>query len=148
MSLPAYPGYKDSGADWLGRVPSHWIIHSVRHHLKSIFNGLSVEQVDFDEDTVPVTRIETISTGNIDHEKLGYIRIEDARSDRVLLEGDILFSNINSLKMIGNCAQYSPGLAIYAGMNLLVLRPAASVNHSWLFWLGRELIKRLRPSSS
>ena len=24
MSLPTYPGYKDSGVDWLGTVPEHW----------------------------------------------------------------------------------------------------------------------------
>jgi type I restriction enzyme, S subunit len=28
MSFPRYPAYKDSGADWLGQVPSHW--HVIR----------------------------------------------------------------------------------------------------------------------
>ena len=26
MSLPRYPGYKDSGVEWLGEVPGHWAI--------------------------------------------------------------------------------------------------------------------------
>ena len=26
MSIPAYDSYKDSGIEWLGRVPSHWEI--------------------------------------------------------------------------------------------------------------------------
>ena len=24
MSVPAYPSYKDSGIEWLGRIPAHW----------------------------------------------------------------------------------------------------------------------------
>jgi type I restriction enzyme S subunit len=82
-----------------------------------------------------VTRIETISTGKIDHNRLGYIAAVDARDDRKLLPGDVLFSNINSLNMIGNCAQYTGGPIIYAGMNLLVLRPLSTVDPTWLFWL-------------
>jgi type I restriction enzyme S subunit len=138
MSLTRYAKYKNSGVLWLGEVPEHWHVHSIRHHLKVIFSGLVANQIEPSDNTVPVTRIETISKGVIDREKLGYISIEDARSDRMLLKGDILFSNINSLNMIGNCARYNGGDVIYAGMNLLVLRPASSVNSHWLFWLIRS----------
>lgn len=24
MSFPRYPEYKDSGVEWLGKVPEHW----------------------------------------------------------------------------------------------------------------------------
>lgn len=24
MSFPRYPAYKDSGVEWLGKVPAHW----------------------------------------------------------------------------------------------------------------------------
>ncbi len=30
MSLPAYPAYKSSGVDWLGRIPDHWGISQSR----------------------------------------------------------------------------------------------------------------------
>lgn len=30
MSFPKYPEYKDSGVDWLGRVPSHWNVVPTR----------------------------------------------------------------------------------------------------------------------
>jgi type I restriction enzyme S subunit len=135
MSLPRYPKYKDSGVEWLGEVPEHWGLYSLRYHLKAIFNGVTADQTDAGEDTVPVTRIETISKGVIDFEKVGYIAAANARPDRLLVLGDILFSNINSLSMIGNCAQYTGDDPIYAGMNLLVLRPNESVNCSWFFWL-------------
>lgn len=31
MSLPRYVGYKDSGVEWLGNIPSHWNICRFRH---------------------------------------------------------------------------------------------------------------------
>jgi restriction endonuclease S subunit len=129
---------KDSGIEWLGPVPEHWKVHSFRHHLNSVFNGLTADQIDRGPDTVAVTRIETISRGVINFEKVGYIRSEDAREDRKLLSGDVLFSNINSLNMIGNCARYSGDGILFAGMNLLVLRPRESINPIWLYWLVKS----------
>lgn len=31
MSLPRYPKYKDSGVEWLGRIPSAWMVKRVKH---------------------------------------------------------------------------------------------------------------------
>ena len=136
MSFPRYPKYKDSGVEWLGEVPEHWNVRSLRHSLSNIFNGISCDQIDESPDTVPVTRIETISSGTIDGSRVGHIPRQMARSDMRLRCGDILFSNINSLNMIGNCALYSGGSELYAGMNLLVLRPSG-VNSGWLYWVIR-----------
>ena len=139
MSLPRYPNYKDSGVEWLGEVPEHWEVCSFRHCLSQMFNGLAATQVDEADGTVPVTRIETISYGVIDESRLGFISSDDAREDRRLLDGDILFSNINSLNMVGKCAYYGGGRLIYAGMNLLVLRPSAICYPPWLCWLVRSI---------
>ena len=138
MSFPRYPKYKDSGVEWLGEVPDGWSVHSLRHHLNAVFNGLTANQIDESEATVPVTRIETISRGVIDFDRVGHILVEDARQDRRLIKGDILFSNINSLSMIGNCAKYDGNPVLYAGMNLLVLRPIDGVSSDWLFWAIRS----------
>ncbi len=146
MSFPRYPKYKDSGVEWLGEVPEHWTVCSIRHCLVEMFNGLTADQVDETETTVPVTRIETISLEplrQIDDERVGFIDRNDAREDRKLLSGDILFSNINSLNMIGNCGPPSIGeRELYAGMNLLVLRPARNLVPRWLYWLIRSSVFR------
>lgn len=138
MSFPKYPAYKNSGVEWLGEVPEHWEVSSLRHSLEEIFNGLTAEQIDPSESTVPVTRIETISNGNINFEKVGFVSKDDARSDRKLIFGDICFSNINSLKMIGNCAMYLGEQELYGGMNLLVLRPIQTRDPRYLYWVIRS----------
>lgn len=142
MSFPRYPKYKDSGVEWFETIPESWLVQAFRHCLCEVFNGLTSPQVDETKETVPVTRIETISKGRIDEAKLGFIELKDAREDRKLRNGDVLFSNINSLNMIGNCAIYTGGREIYAGMNLLVLRPAVKGEPKWLYWLIRSTVFR------
>ncbi len=123
---------KDSGVEWLGEVPEHWEIRPLKAILEKMFNGTSAEQVSPEEGAVKVTRIETISRGELNLDKVGYIRQTDALSKYKLLAGDIQFSNINSLSMLGNSALFKGESELYAGMNLLVLRPRVDVVPKWL----------------
>lgn len=88
-----------------------------------IKNGIVAEQ-NFDGVGVPVTRIETISNGVIDPERVGWVNLPlDICADYKLEKGDILFSHINSVEKLGNCAIYEdipPNL--YHGMNLLRIK--------------------------
>ena len=43
MSFPRYPKYKPSGVEWLGDMPKHWVIASVRRILRRIEQGWSPE---------------------------------------------------------------------------------------------------------
>lgn len=89
-----------------------------------IRNGKSVKQQK-EPEGLPITRIETIATGEIDHTRVGYAGFGFADAGSYLLkEGDILFSHINSLPHIGKCAIYvGRPRHIVHGMNLLCLRP-------------------------
>ena len=53
MSFPRYPSYKDSGVEWLGRVPAHWNVISIKW-LSSVRRGASPRPIDdpkyFDDD--------------------------------------------------------------------------------------------------
>lgn len=95
-----------------------------------IRNGASIKQVQ-GAGGIPITRIETISNGEIDQNRFGYAGIVDIAKYRSFLlhDGDILMSHINSEKHLGKVALYHKGSneQIIHGMNLLVLRPNASV---------------------
>jgi len=41
MSFPRYPEYKDSGVEWLGEVPAHWILKRIKHLVRSFDQGWS-----------------------------------------------------------------------------------------------------------
>lgn len=114
-----------------------------------IRNGLSVKQ-DKSGDGLPITRIETISAGVVDAERVGFAGLSlEEGADWLLQDGDILFSHINSVDHIGKCAVYrrEPELLVH-GMNLLCLR--ADVRHlqpEYAKWLIRSSGFRSRLSN-
>ncbi len=97
----------------------------------SIKNGANIKQGADEGSGYPITRIETISDGNIDRKKMGYARITniDPYKDNVLESGDILMSHINSIKHLGKTALYEKedDETIIHGMNLLRLKPNRQV---------------------
>ena len=100
-----------------------WETKTIADVFDSIRNGKSVTQ-DKSGEGVPVTRIETISNGSIDLQRIGYTSDEVDTDDSHWLEpGDILFSHINSPDRVGNVALYegSPSRLLH-GINLLRMR--------------------------
>ncbi len=148
----AYPKYKPSGVEWLGDVPEHWEVKRLRHLLSSIRNGTSATQVDEEESALPVTRIETISKGIIDYDRIGYIEKFEGVNSYKLDTGDILLSHINSLSMIGNAAIYNGEKILYSGMNLLRLCPKKMTDSKWLWYFivqdgfRKTLSSRAKPA--
>jgi len=113
------------------KVVDGWKRESLGDQLELIRNGYSGQQVGYFTD-FPVSRIETISDGTIDLNKVGYV---DFIPDSYLLKpGDLLFSNINSVKHIGKVAQVSKGTRLFHGMNLLVFRPVEQVDKKFLLY--------------
>jgi type I restriction enzyme S subunit len=104
------------------QYPREWKIVEMNEILEIITNGISMKQ-NKNGEGYPVTRIETISDGVINYDKVGYV---DTSIDKIkkysLKKGDILFSNINSLKHIAKTARYNNNKELYHGMNLLKLR--------------------------
>jgi len=98
-----------------------WEQRELGEVIESVKNGYAYKADGSRTHKYKLTRIETISTGEINTEKLGSSEI--INDTYRLLDGDILFSHINSLPYIGNTAIYSANLGeIYHGMNLLNIR--------------------------
>lgn len=94
-------------------------------------NGTKELQVNFKTE-FPVTRIETISKGNINFDKVGFVETIDKSYQ--LKKGDILLSNINSLKYIGNCVYFDTDKILYHGMNLMLIRFKENFNKKFLYY--------------
>lgn len=106
-------------------------------------NGYSYKPDGVRTHKYKVTRIETISTGKINPEKLG--SCEECDEKYLLKPGDILYSNINSLSYLGNTAIYkNSSEKIYHGMNLLCIRPKSDdIDADYLFaFLNSEAARK------
>jgi type I restriction enzyme S subunit len=137
---------KDSGVEWIGEIPKHWEVKQAKHQIESISNGTTEEQLEiFDESNsnfVPVTRIETISDAEINMNKVGWVKYKKILERYRLKSGDILFSHINSLEMVGKTAIYKGENELFAGMNLLRIRPKQITNADWLHWYLKTSLSR------
>lgn len=81
--------------------------------------------------TCRLTRIETISDGEVDETRVGYSNTEPDES-YLLKRGDILYSNINSITHMGKVALYQGNSILYHGINLLRLSPNSDTNSDYL----------------
>ena len=124
-----YDTYKDSGVQWLGEIPGHWGCVRLKNVCTGFSNGTTADQVDFLDGTVSVTRIETISKGIINYEKVGHVQYSNNLLNYRLQVGDILFSHINSYERVGNCALYEGEHPLYHGMNLMRITPISKFAH-------------------
>ena len=115
---PAAP-MRDSGIEWIGSIPEHWEVCRIKNIATGFSNGTSVTQLADEDSQYAVTRIETISTGKINYDKVGYVPFFEGINKYLLVKGDILISNINSLERVGNSAMYMGEQTLYHGMNLL-----------------------------
>ena len=102
-------------------------------NLERLENGANYNTND--KDGVPMSRIETISTGRIDYTKVGHCSTPQKIEHYIMRYGDILFSHINSLKHIGKTAYYSAEEPLYHGMNLLLFRCKNNVDSKFFFFL-------------
>lgn len=113
-------------------TPIGWEKKTLGQILVLIRNGYSGQQVNTIT-TYPVTRIETIANGYLDLERVGYVK--NVPKEYRLQLGDILLSNINSIKHIGKVAIVNNDVNMYHGMNLLILRASEEVEPYFLYYL-------------
>lgn len=125
-NIPA--GYKDSA---VGIIPQEWEVKYLGDLLVRLANGLTYDVSV--TSGYPVSRIETISSGEINYLKVGYIDNVSGCELYKMQKGDILYSHINSLAHIGKVAYYDGKQELYHGMNLLLMRVNDKVDSNYLY---------------
>lgn len=101
-------------------------------------NGANIKQ-DKGASGIPITRIETLSNGKFNLDKMGFANIFsiDSYAKHRLLPGDILISHINSIAYLGRAVQYRGELGdspVIHGMNLLSARLKETFSPTYFEW--------------
>ena len=131
--MERYSEYKDSGNYIVGSIPKNWGMVRLKFICTGFNNGTTANQIDYTDNTVPVTRIETISNGVVNFNKVGFVEYSENLDSYKLNKGDVLLSHINSYERIGNSAVYDSDVDLYHGMNLLRLSPKENINNKYLY---------------
>lgn len=125
------------------RLPNNWVETKLGNVLNRITNGANLEQSDLNTpNSYPISRIETIANETIDFNRVKYCLPSSEQIKKyLLLNGDILFSHINSDKHLGKTAIYLSKTPLIHGVNLLLLRSNNTIFNSKTL---NYLIKYLR----
>ena len=111
-------------------MKENWTYKKLGDCLSYVKNGVNIKQTK-GAVGIPITRIETLSGGVFNRDRLGYANILSAEkySQNILDDGDILMSHINSKAYIGRSVLYrkKDDEQIIHGMNLLRLKVVRSI---------------------
>lgn len=116
--------------------PMGWRISTLGDECEEVKNGYSIKQ-NKEAGGVAISRIETIADGTVDPKRVGFAGLDlESCRDRLLKDGDVLFSHINSTQHLCKCAIYRErhGPLVH-GMNLLRLRSGAQLDPLYLLYL-------------
>lgn len=91
--MKRYEEYKDSGVQWLGKVPSHWNYSRIKFGLKSSFSGVWGDDEKGDDNDVVCYRVADFDykNGGLSEEKITIRNIDEKTfKEREILPNDIL----------------------------------------------------------
>jgi type I restriction enzyme, S subunit len=96
MSFPRYAKYKPSGVEWLGDVPKHWDVYSLKRELDFITSGSRGWAENYSDEGELFIRIANLTRGSIALDLTDIQRVavpEGSEGSRTKLRsGDVLFS--------------------------------------------------------
>ncbi|SIS38282.1 restriction endonuclease subunit S [Insolitispirillum peregrinum] len=96
MTFPRYADYKDSGVEWLGEVPAHWGVVSLKRDIAFLTSGSRGWAEHYSDDGVLFLRIGNLTRDSItlDLSDIQRVNLPDgAEGERTrVVAGDVLFS--------------------------------------------------------
>lgn len=121
LSSKPYPAYKDSGVEWLGKVPEHWEVRRLKY-------WLGINRKVLPEDTNPGYTFRYVDIGSVAAGRLiespKRLRFGDApsRARRVVTHGDTIISTVRTyLKAVWHAE--NPQESLVASTGFAVLTP-------------------------
>lgn len=140
---------KDSGIEWIGKIPKHWSINRIKNKF-TLNKGLTITKSDLKDKGIPVinygeihsrygfrfdTKIHPVK--NVDEEYL--IKNENS----LIKKGDFIFADTSEdLDGSGNFTCYIGDAQCFAGSHTVVLKPRKNINHLYYSYLFESLAFR------
>ncbi|MFP3801163.1 restriction endonuclease subunit S [Paraburkholderia sp. SIMBA_027] len=130
MKLKPYPKYKPSGVEWLGDVPSHWLVAPFKWQIERNDGGVWGNDPSDDEGTIVLRSTEQTVDGHWQIEEPAKRLLTDAeRAAGLLFEGDLLVTK-------------SSGSALHIGKTTIVDTEIAELHCCYSNFMQRIRTKR------
>ena len=138
MSFPRYPKYKDSGVEWLGKLPGHWRIEQFKYQIERNDGGVWGDDPDGLNDTFVLRSTEQTVDGRWQINDPAPRKLNESEiNDSLLIEGDLLLTKSSGSSLhIGKTTLVTPEIAAmrccYSNfMQRIRTRPSFSSKLAW-----------------
>ncbi|WP_058914044.1 restriction endonuclease subunit S [Entomohabitans teleogrylli] len=125
----AYPEYKDSGVEWLGRVPKHWNAKSLK--FLCTFNDQVISESaghDYEIEYVDIGSVN--SSQGITKTETMLLSKAPSRARRLVKDGDVIISTVRTyLEAISPIINPPDNMVVSTGF--AVIRPSIGLNHAF-----------------
>lgn len=122
---------KDSGIEWIGKIPEYWEISKLKYYSKYITDGTHTTP-EYLADGVPFLSIKDISAGKLDFSNTKHIsqqQHEELSKHAPIEKGDILFTRIGTL---GVSVIVETDIAFDIFVSVGLLKPKDNINTKYL----------------
>ena len=130
---------KDSGVEWLGKVPEHWVVRRLKH-TSNLQSGIpkGKDLTGKHSISVPMLRVANVQDGYLNLNEIHEISIEPDQLDRYLLEpGDVLMNEGGDNDKLGRGAVWKSEITPCIHQNhVFAIRPH-SIEPEWLDLITR-----------
>ena len=134
--LKPYPAYRDSGVEWLGKVPEHWELRRLGA-FGWFFKGNGGTKADETEEGVPCIRYGDLYTRHEFFITESKSRVSPHRAETYtpVCYGDVLFAGSGeTLEEIGKSAVNMIGGPVVCGGDVIVFRPTIDLDAEFIGW--------------
>jgi type I restriction enzyme, S subunit len=105
-TLRPYPEYKPSGVEWLGEIPVHWELKRLKL-VAPLQAGYAFKSDSFQDEGVPVVRMNNLRRGKLDLSEVGHVAQSDAVDAFALRERDIVLGMSGSVGDTGSLGNFA-----------------------------------------
>jgi type I restriction enzyme S subunit len=125
---------KDSGVEWIDRIPAHWEIKKLKHLTSKIGSGVTPSGggTTYLDDGVPLLRSQNIHFGSIDLIGAAKISLDThhSMSNSNVRKGDVLLNITGG--SIGRCHYVEDDSEINVNQHVCIVRPVSMVETEFL----------------
>ena len=153
MKYKTYPKYKDSGVEWIGKVPEGWEVDSLKRFSSKITDGSHFSPIASDEG-YPYITVSDVKDDKVDIENSAKISKEDfeqlKRNGCQPNVGDILLSKDGT---IGKCVVVSEDnkFVVLSSLGIISLRKDIHPEHMRYYLISdaniKQMFSRIRGSA-
>lgn len=141
MKYPAYPRYKPSGVEWLGKIPEHWELKRIKHFIQKLESGVSVnsDASPAEGDSIGVLKTSCVYGDVFDpNENKRVSEDEIGRVKCPVQGGTLIISRMNTPELVGCCGyveQDHPSLFLPDRLWIARFNSSNQTDHKFFWYL-------------